>query len=249
MIMSSNPFHFKQFTINQDQCAMKIGTDAVLLGAWANLEHHPNSVLDIGAGTGVIALMLAQRSNEETIDAIEIDENAYEQCVGNFENSPWSDRLFCYHASLEEFTDEIDYKYDLIISNPPFYSPTLASPSLPKGENIMSNSRKIARFYDALPFEHLVESVSKLLSDEGKFSVIIPFKEEENFIELASNINLFPNRITRVKGSPTSEIKRSLMEFSFNKNDLKINELIIEVERHQYTQDYINLTKDFYLKM
>lgn len=249
MIMSSNPFHFKQFTINQDQCAMKIGTDAVLLGAWANLEHHPNSVLDIGAGTGVIALMLAQRSNEETIDAIEIDENAYEQCVGNFENSPWSGRLFCYHASLEEFTDEIDYKYDLIISNPPFYSPTLASPSLPKGENIMSNSRKIARFYDALPFEHLVESVSKLLSDEGKFSVIIPFKEEENFIELASNINLFPNRITRVKGSPTSEIKRSLMEFSFNKNDLKINELIIEVERHQYTQDYINLTKDFYLKM
>ena len=240
MIMSSNTFHFKQFTINQDQCAMKIGTDAVLLGAWANLEHHPNSVLDIGAGTGVIALMLAQRSNEETIDAIEIDENAYKQCVGNFENSPWSDRLFCYHASLEEFTDEIDYKYDLIISNPPFYSDTF------KSEN---KQRDLARFNDALPFHHLVESVSKLLSDEGKFSVIIPFKEEENFIELASNINLFPNRITRVKGSPTSEIKRSLMEFSFNKNGLKINELIIEVERHQYTQDYINLTEDFYLKM
>ena len=240
MIMSSNPFHFKQFTINQDQCAMKIGTDAVLLGAWANLEHHPNSVLDIGAGTGVISLMLSQRSNEETIDAIEIDKNAYEQCGGNFENSPWSDRLFCYHVSLEEFTDEIDYKYDLIISNPPFYSDTF------KSEN---KQRDLARFNDALPFHHLVESVSKLLSDEGKFSVIIPFKEEENFIELASNINLFPNRITRVKGSPTSEIKRSLMEFSFNKNGLRINELIIEVERHQYTQDYINLTKDFYLKM
>jgi len=240
MIMSSNTFHFKQFTINQDQCAMKIGTDAVLLGAWANLEHHPNSVLDIGAGTGVIALMLAQRSNEETIDAIEIDKNAYEQCGGNFENSPWSDRLFCYHVSLEEFTDEIDYKYDLIISNPPFYSDTF------KSEN---KQRDLARFNDALPFHHLVESVSKLLSDEGKFSVIIPFKEEENFIELASNINLFPNRITRVKGSPTSEIKRSLMEFSFNKNGLRINELIIEVERHQYTQDYINLTEDFYLKM
>jgi len=240
MIMSSNPFHFKQFTINQDQCAMKIGTDAVLLGAWANLEHHPNSVLDIGAGTGVISLMLSQRSNEETIDAIEIDENAYKQCVGNFENSPWSDRLFCYHASLEEFTDEIDYKYDLIISNPPFYSDTF------KSEN---KQRDLARFNDAMPFHHLVESVSKLLSDEGTFSVIIPFKEEENFIELASNVNLFPNRITRVKGSPTSEIKRSLMEFSFNKNGLRINELIIEVERHQYTQDYINLTEDFYLKM
>jgi len=238
--MPNQSFKFKQFTIHQDKCAMKIGTDAVLLGVWASLGHHPNSILDIGAGTGVIALMLAQRSNEETIDAIEIDENAYEQCVGNFENSPWSDRLFCYHASLEEFTDEIDYKYDLIISNPPFYSDTF------KSEN---KQRDLARFNDAMPFHHLVESVSKLLSDEGTFSVIIPFKEEENFIELASNVNLFPNRITRVKGSPTSEIKRSLMEFSFNKNDLKINELIIEVERHQYTQDYINLTKDFYLKM
>lgn len=250
------PFKFKQFTVNQDSCAMKIGIDAVLLGAWANLEHHPNSVLDIGTGTGVIALMLAQRSSARLVDAIEIDENAFEQCVENFENSSWSDRLFCYHASLEKFTDEIEYKYDLIISNPPFYSPTLASPSLPKGENIMSNSRKIARFYDALPFHHLVESVSKLLSDEGKFSVIIPFKEEAHFTGLASEVRLFPNRILRVKGSSTSKIKRSLLEFSFRtmsgerqESEMIINTLIIETSRHQYTQDYINLTKDFYLKM
>ena len=118
----SKPFVFKQFTINQDECAMKIGTDAVLLGAWTNLEHNPNSVLDIGAGTGVIALMISQRSSAQLIDAIEIDEGAYEQCVENFENSPWSDRLFCYHASLEEFVNEMEDKYDLIISNPPFYS-------------------------------------------------------------------------------------------------------------------------------
>lgn len=220
---------------------MKVGTDGVLLGAWANLGHNPNSVLDIGAGTGIIAMMLAQRSDSELIDAIEIDNDAYKQCVENFENSTWSDRLFCYHASLKEFVDEVDDKYDLIISNPPFYSKSY------KSENIQ---RDLARFEDAMPFEHLIDSVSKLLSDNGRFSVIIPFKEEEeNIISLASKKNLFPNKILRVKGNPTTEIKRSLIEFSFKEKDTKINELIIETKRHLYTEEYINLTKDFYLKM
>ncbi len=245
----SKPFQFKQFTVNQNQCAMKIGTDSVLLGAWASLKNNPYSVLDIGAGTGVISLMLAQRSNAELIDSIEIDDEAYEQCVDNFESSPWGNRLFCYHASLEEFTDEIEDEYDLIISNPPFYSPSLASPSLPKGEKFMSNARKIARFTDAMPFKHLIESVSILLSENGIFTVIIPFKEESKFIDLASKAHLSPNSILHVKGNPTSEIKRSLIEFSFRESDTKIEELIIEIKRHQYTEDYINLTKDFYLKM
>ena len=118
----SKPFKFKEFSVNQDQCAMKIGTDAVLLGAWASLEANPFAILDIGAGTGVLGLMLAQRSHAEVIDAIEIDDDAYEQCVDNFELSPWADRLFCYHASLEEFAEEIDDEYDLIICNPPFYA-------------------------------------------------------------------------------------------------------------------------------
>ena len=96
--MADQPFNFKQFKVEQDKCAMKIGTDAVLLGAWSNLKTNPFSILDIGSGTGILSLMLAQRSNAEIIDALEIDENAYEQCVENFENSPWSDRLFCYHA-------------------------------------------------------------------------------------------------------------------------------------------------------
>ncbi len=238
--MPHKPFLFKKFTIHQDRCAMKIGTDGVLLGAWTSVNHKPFSILDIGAGTGVISLMIAQRCHAELIDAIEIDDDAYEQCTENFENSTWNDRLFCYHASLEEFVEEIDDKYDLIVSNPPFYSDDY------KSDNAQ---RDMARFQDALPFEHLIESVSKLLSETGVFSVIIPFKEEPAFIGLAKDFGLFNNRITRIKGNPTSETKRSLLEFSFTECEVEVDELVIETDRHQYTQDYINLTKDFYLKM
>ncbi len=234
------PFQFKQFTIHQDKCAMKVGTDGVLLGAWTPLDHYSKSILDIGAGTGIISLMLAQRSDASSIDALEIDEDAYEQCVDNFENSSWNDRLFCYHASLEEFTEEIEDHYDLIVSNPPFYAADYKSDDV---------QRDLARFSDALPFDHLLECVSKLLSEDGLFSVIIPFKEQEAFIELAKNFDLFPKSILQVKGTPISEIKRSLIAFSCNTCDVKTNELIIETSRHQYTKDYINLTKDFYLKM
>ncbi len=238
--MSQKPFKFKEFTINQDRCAMKIGTDAVLLGAWTPLVQMPFSILDIGAGTGVLSLMMAQRSHAELIDAIEIDDDAYEQCVENFENSACADRLFCYHASLDEFVDEIEDKYDLIISNPPFYSEDY------KTEN---NQRDLARFQDALPFDHLLESASQLLSDSGFLSVVIPHKEEGDFIDMATKVNLFPNNILRVKGSPTSAFKRSLITFSFQQKEIIKDELVIETERHVYTQDYINLTKDFYLKM
>lgn len=236
----NKPFQFKQFTVNQDRCAMKIGTDSVLLGAWANLDHNPFSVLDIGAGTGVLSLMIAQRSNAELIDALEIDSDAYEQCVENFEQSTWGDRLFCYHASLDEFTDEIDDQYDLIISNPPFYSED-SKTNIPE--------RDLARFQDAMPFQHLLQCASKLLSENGLFSVIIPYKEEQNFIQLASDFSLFPNRILHVKGAENTPIKRSLIEFSFIEKTVISSNLIIETERHNYTKEYIDLTKDFYLKM
>jgi tRNA1Val (adenine37-N6)-methyltransferase len=236
----NNPFKFKQFNVQQDQCAMKIGTDGVLLGAWTSLQNDPFSILDIGAGTGIIALMMAQRNKAEVIDAIEIDANAYEQCVENFEASPWADRLFCYHAALNEFVEEIDDTYDLIVSNPPFYSENY------KSEN---EARDTARFSEALPFAELIESVSQLLSDEGVFSTIIPKKEEDHFIELASEVNLFPNRICSVRGNVASEEKRSLLEFSFRSTPIEQTSLAIEHRRHQYTPEYIALVKDFYLKM
>ncbi len=238
--MADQAFKFKQFTVDQDKCAMKIGTDSVMLGAWTSLKKNPKSILDIGSGTGILSLMMAQRSLTEQIDAIEIDASSYEQCVENFENSIWSDRLFCYHASIIEFTSEIEDTYDLILSNPPFYS-----------EHYKSNNvqRDQARFQDSLPFEHLLFCAAQLLTVNGTFSVILPYKEEILFIRLASEVNLFPNRILHIKGNPTSKIVRSLIEFSFDNSEVEIAELIIETTRHLYTKDYINLTKDFYLKM
>ena len=233
-------FFFFLFNVQQDRCAMKIGTDGVLLGAWTPLINNPYNLLDIGAGTGILSLMLAQRSNLEQIDAIEIDEGAYEQCVENFEASPWSDRLFCFHAGLDEFVDDPEDEYDLIISNPPFYTDTF------KSEN---TQRDIARFEDALPFEELIEAADLLLSDNGIFSVIIPYKEETKFVSMCKELELFPLKITRVKGTPTAEIKRSLLAFTRIEQTPIIDELTIEISRHQYTPEYIALTQDFYLKM
>lgn len=235
-------FKFKQFTIQQNQTAMKVGTDGVLLGAWAIIEQDPFAILDIGAGTGLIALMLAQRTDAEHIEALEIDADAHEQCVENFENSPWNDRLFCFHSSLDDFMEELeDEEYDLIVSNPPYHT-----------ENYFSgdDKRDAARFTESLPFEDLCEAVSVLLSDDGIFCVIVPFPAEANFIALAAENDLFPIKITRVKGTPTTEIKRSLLAFGRTPiENFPVDELVIETARHEYTPEYIALTKDFYLKM
>lgn len=238
--MSNKPFKFKQFTIKQDKTAMKVGTDGVLLGAWTELSENLNTILDIGSGTGLIALMLAQRSDAETIDAVELNENAYLQTVDNFEESNWADRLFCYHASLQEFVNEIEDKYDLIISNPPFYTSTYKN---------LPNNRAMARHAESLTFEELLQGTSELLSNTGTCAFIIPFEEEINFIKIAAQNKLFPNRITRVKGNKSVDFKRSLMQLSKAELPIEITELIIEIERHNYTPEYVNLVEEFYLKM
>jgi len=222
---------------------MKIGTDGVLLGAWCSLKESTKKILDVGSGTGVISLMLAQRFNNATIDSVELENNAHKQSVENFERSVWADRLFCFHSTFQDFANELKedgQTYDLIISNPPFYT-----------DNVKKNNRarNKARSTSFLSFVELISGVSKILSNQGEFTTIIPFKEEVKFIEISKQNKLFLNKICRVKGNNNSDIKRSLLTFSFYKKKLDENNLIIETSRHLYTDEYINLTKNFYIKM
>jgi tRNA1Val (adenine37-N6)-methyltransferase len=222
---------------------MKVGTDGVLLGAWCSLENYPKKILDIGTGTGIISLMLAQRSSAITIDGVEIDTSAYMQTVDNFENSDWSDRLYCYNASFQKFADDTHNEketYDLIVSNPPFYTEDYIT---------KNSSRNKARFTTSLTFKQLIAGVSKILSKSGFFSTIIPFKEESTFISLAEQHRLFLNKICRVKGNKNSDIKRSLLTFSFYKKEINETNLTIENSRHKFTKKYVELTNSFYLKM
>jgi|TARA_B100001142_G_scaffold303270_1_gene330486 tRNA1Val (adenine37-N6)-methyltransferase len=220
---------------------MKVGTDGVLLGAWCSLESLPKTILDIGTGTGIISLMLAQRSSAITIDGVEVDPSAYMQTVDNFENSDWSDRLYCYNTSFQKFVDDTNKEtYDLIVSNPPFYTEDYIT---------KNSSRNKARFTSSLTFKELIGGISKILSKSGFFSTIIPFKEESTFICLAEQHSLHLNKICRVQGNKNSDIKRSLMTFSFNKVKISETNLIIENSRHKYTKEYEELTNNFYLKM
>ncbi|WP_196891025.1 tRNA1(Val) (adenine(37)-N6)-methyltransferase [Aureivirga marina] len=231
------PFRFKQFEILQDKTAMKVGTDGVLLGAWTCYEN-VKSVLDIGTGTGLISLMIAQRNSSATILSLEIEKNAFDQALENFENSIWKKRLEIKNTALQDFKTK--KKFDLIISNPPFYTTTF------KNED---EKRALARHSESLPYSVLLKNCAELLSENGICSFIIPYSEETNFIKIAKNYKLYPKRITQVKGNKKTPLKRSLLEFSFQELKIEISELIIEIERHKYTEDYINIVKDFYLKM
>ncbi len=235
-------FKFKEFEVKHSDSAMKIGTDGVLLGAWTQIDNSEDAVLDIGSGTGLIALMIAQRSDAELIDAVELDPAAYEESVFNFENSPWGDRLFCYHSSFQEFAEEIEDSYDLIISNPPFFKRT----------NSISVERDRARNDHNLPAVDLVKGVEALLSSNGRFACILPADDARAFIELAQEQGLYLCRKCEVKGRLDTKIIRTLLEFDRVKKPMDtvpVEELTIEIERHQYTQEYKSLVQEFYLNM
>jgi len=235
--MPNNYFKFKKFTINQDKCAMKVGTDGVLLGAWVNCEN-ANSVFDIGTGTGLIALMIAQRSKAR-IDAIEIDKVASEQAQENVMNSPWAEKINIEHKSLQDFLIHCDIKYDLIISNPPYFQNSLYAPD---------EKRTNARHNSNLEFEDIICGALKLLNDDGVLSVILPYLEGAMFILKAVESGLYCVRQTNVLSNPGKEPKRLLLEFMKIKKPLVEQEIIIELnKRHVYSDAYKNLTKDFYL--
>ena len=233
-------FQFKQFSIQQNKTAMKVGTDGVLLGSWVVITRKEERILDVGTGTGLIALMIAQRSTAKVIDSVELSQAAYQQSTENFKKSNWSERLFCYHSSFQKFSNKMNGKYDLIVSNPPFYIST---------QETVLEDRAMARHSYHLPFNDLLLGVVKLLNKKGSCAFIIPFSEQDNFIVLAAEKGLFISQVTHVKGNNESPIKRSLLRFSFVKKEILRDVLVIENFRHSYTKDYIELVKDFYLKM
>jgi len=232
-------FKCKKFTVEQSETAMKVGTDGVLLGAWADFSNARN-ILDIGTGTGLIALMAAQRSNAE-ITAIEIEKNAAIQALSNFQNSPWSLRLTLETISLADFFLQNTAKFDSIVCNPPYFSNSLKNPD---------SDRTLARHNDTLPLDDLLKLSEQMLSPAGKLSIILPGDTKNAIFKSCEKYGLFVNKLTEVKPNPHKEIKRILLEISKKNNTLQQNILCIELaERHCYSDDYINLTKDFYLKM
>lgn len=235
----NNYFKFKQFTINQDKCAMKVGTDGVLLGVWGNIPSDGRSarLLDIGCGTGLISIIAAQRAENILIDGIDIEPNAVRQSIENGNKSPWSSRLNFFNSSLQDFNT--DYKYDYILSNPPYFINSL------KNE---IDSRAIARHSDTLSYFDLAENVDRLLSEDGIFSTIFPYVEASIFIVEASKKLLYCNRRMDIRGREGGAIKRVMLQFSRKKGDFITEELTIEKnERHSYSSKYIELTKDLYL--
>ncbi len=229
-------FQFKHFVIQQNLCAMKVGTDGVLLGAWTKTPN--GNILDIGSGTGLIAILLAQRTKSALITAIDINQNAYLQTLQNVNECKWKDRIQVFHSSVQNFKSTI--KYDLIISNPPYFIDSTKAPQ---------HERNTARHTDELSFLDLIDAVKKLLKKDGLFSIILPTKEAQLFIKDAQKKGLYLNRKCLVKPNPNKAVKRMLLEFSFYITGLKEEELTIETEkRHHYSKEYIILTQDFYLK-
>jgi len=235
------PFQFKQFSIEQNNCAMKIGTDGVLLGAWCNTSNC-QTVLDIGTGTGVIAIMLAQRTNANTtIYGVEIDEAAYKQAKSNMAMSPWRKRLRALYGDIEEMSHQLKPPFDLIVSNPPYFSGGTRSPNPQKN---------IVRHTVTLTHSNLIRISNLLLSKDGKICIILPYQEGIKCMETAKAHKLFCAKITYVKSRINQPPERLLLQFEKKALDKKEeDELIIyEGSNKTYTFDYKKLTKDFYLK-
>lgn len=232
--MKHEEFTFKQFIVRQERCAMKVGTDGVLLGAWSA---GGKRILDIGTGTGLIALMMAQRFPESTVDGVEIDESAYTQALENVDESSFCERIKLFHTSLQEF--QARYKYNAIVSNPPFFVDSLKAPK---------PSRNMARHTDTLTYEDLFAGVRKLLCEDGKFSAIIPVENIEHFLSISSLSGFYVSREVSIKTVLRKTPKRCLLEFVLCQPKTVEKSMVTLMDGMGGRSEwYHNLTADFYL--
>lgn len=236
-----NPyFKFKKFTIYHDKCAMKVGTDGVLLGSWAGSGYSPKRILDIGAGSGLIALMLAQRFKNAEIEAVEIETECAKQCEENALASPFKDRIKSTNTSIQEFAHKNEDKFDLLVSNPPFFIDSFTSDN---------DERNTARHNNSLRQHDLLRAVTDLSHHKSVFAIILPVKEGDLFIVKAREYPWYLNNQVYIKGSAESKEKRVLLEFTKSENTLVKSQLIVEEKRGVYTKAFSHLVKDFYLHL
>jgi len=234
--LSNNYFKFKQFTIFQDKTAMKVGVDSVVLGAWTNVEN-VNFVLDIGTGTGLLALMLAQKTKAQ-ITAVEMDENAFNQAVENINSSKWADRVEVLHIPFQEFANKTEKRFGLLICNPPYFSASLKSPD---------KNRSIARHDDNLSLGDLFFGAKQLLPENGSLNLIYPYLQKEQLFSIAEKHGFYPAKVLNLKANEKKEIYRFVVKFVLQKTDAKTKELEIRnTETNDYSVGFKQLTKDYY---
>jgi tRNA1Val (adenine37-N6)-methyltransferase len=230
-------FRFKKFTVYHDQCAMKVGTDSVVLGAWVNVNNSRRT-LDVGTGCGILALMLAQRNPDAVIDAVEVDDQCASQAMQNVERSPWRDRITIHHTAIQQYRPT--GQYDLAISNPPFFNDSLEPPDA---------RRLLSRHTIKLSYDELIKAFDRLLSPTGKFNVILPNAEESKFTAGATENNFHCTRKFAFRTRKEKPVARWLLEFSRNHESLKEDELVLYDKGQHWSRDYERLTSEFYLKL
>jgi tRNA1Val (adenine37-N6)-methyltransferase len=230
------PFRFRQFTLEDDRSTMRTGTDAILLGSWTD-PRNARRILDIGTGSGILALMLAQRS-DASIDAIDVDPASIEQARDNFRNSPWNDRL---HAILISFADHYPtplQKYDLIITNPPFFKDSLASPDM---------RRNLARHDDRLSLEEIASGSVQILSETGNLFIILPAAIQGRFMAIAEKPGLFPQEVLEIKPKRNKKVNRVILKMGKGKpGTISSSELVIRKEDNSFTEQYLSLTGEYH---
>lgn len=237
--MASPPFHFKKFSVEQDGAAHRVGTDGVLLGAWADVENCART-LDIGTGTGLVALMLAQRNEKSLVTAVEIHPESAALARRNFVASPWANRLQLVEISIQDFAQQADLQFDLIVSNPPFFSETVVSPDA---------SRRLGRHTASLPPGDLLAAAKKLLTKNGRFCVILPVLEGKHLCELAVPNGLYCTEEVEIYARPGKPAERLLLRFEKNpyRFERKKMNVYAATKGTHYATEFERLTADFYL--